>query len=460
MPPIKLIVFDFDGCLIDLRETHFTVLNQALSEVNPQYAITPNEQTTTFEGLSTKRKLALLSDLKGLPADTHARIFDRKQALTIEAIKQTIQRDDKLISLLTILRAQGYKTAIASNAIFDTVYAGLMALGVWKLFDRIYSNEDIDPARQKPCPDIYLRAMLDFGVDPSQTLIVEDSKVGREAAYRSGAFVCGVDNPNDLTLQRIERAIQQAKPKPKRWAGGGVNIVVAASGAGSRFAKAGYKLPKPLIDVQGKPMIQRVVENLNIDARFIFVVQKTHYDGYYLGTLLNSIAPRCEVICVDKLTEGAACSVLLAREFIDNDDHLIIANSDQVIDWDAEGFMWQLVSQEVDGQMLTFNGDNPQWSYAREENGWVVEVAEKRVISNHATSGIYAWRRGKDFVRYADQMIAKDIRTNGEFYVCPVYQEAINDGKKIKIFECAGMFGMGTPSELEATLASGALGRI
>jgi HAD superfamily hydrolase (TIGR01509 family) len=454
---IKLIIADFDGVLCALRSVHYEALNQALAEIDPQHIITPEEHITIFDGLSTKRKLEMLTATKNLPADTHAHIHARKQILTIQAIKQHINQDQKLIDLLTTLKARGYKLCVASNAIRDTINTGLTQLGVWHLFDRIYSNEDVRADRQKPCPDIYLKAMVDFGVDPNETLIIEDSKHGREAAYRSGAFVCGVDNPNDLTLEVIQRAIAKTKPLPKRWTGNRVNIVVPMSGLGSRFTAAGYVLPKPLIDVAGKPMIEWIVSNLPIDCRFIFIVQKEHYEHFALGTLLNAIAPGCVIIPIDGQTEGACCTVLKAKEYIDNDDHLIIANSDQYVDWDVCSFMWSMISNErCDAQILTFRDTNPKWSFAKVgDNGWVSEVAEKRVISDLATVGIYAMRKGSEWCKFAEQMIAKNIRVNNEFYVAPVFNEYIGAGKKVKTFDCNRMYGMGTPGDLEQTLASG-----
>jgi HAD superfamily hydrolase (TIGR01509 family) len=452
---IKLICFDYDGVIADLRNVHYEALNTSLAEIDPKFTITMHEHISIYDGLSTKHKLTLLSQTKDFPTDAkiHTAVFEHKQVSTIEAIKRNIKPNPYLQSVLQELRARGYVLVLVSNAIHDTIYAGMIQLGVWSLFDRVYCNTDC--TKQKPHPEIYLRAMVDMGFGPDETLIVEDSKHGREAAYRSGAFVCGVDSPDDLTLARLEMAIYNAKPKLKRWTGGGINIVIPMSGLGARFTKAGYKMPKPLIDVAGKPMIQRVIENIPIDGRFIFILQKAHYDGYYLGTLLNSIAPGCEIITVDGQTQGAACTVLKAVDFIHNNEHLLIANSDQWIDWNVDSFMWSMIASSADGGILTFKDDNPKWSFAKVGNdGWVSEVAEKRPISNNATCGFYYYKRGREFVEYANQMIAKDIRVNNEFYVCPAFNEAISAGKKIKTHECLGMYGMGLPEDLEATLQS------
>ncbi len=235
-----------------------------------------------------------------------------------------------------------------------------------------------------------------------------------------------------------------------------MNVLIPMAGAGSRFEKAGYTFPKPLIEVDGKPMIQVIVENLNIDAKHIFIVQKSHYEKYNLKALLNLITNNnCEIVQVDGMTEGAACTTLLARQYIDNDESLVIANSDQFVEWDSNEFMYSMTADNIDAGILSFTATHPKWSFAKlNDEGFVEEVAEKKPISDIATVGIYYWKHGSDYVKYADQMIAKDIRTNGEFYVCPVFNEAIADDKKVKVFQIEKMYGLGTPEDLDKFLRS------
>ena len=186
-----------------------------------------------------------------------------------------------------------------------------------------------------------------------------------------------------------------------------------------------------MIDVNGKPMIQVVVDSLNIDAKYIYVVQKEHYEKYNLNHFLSLITPNCEIVQIDEMTEGAACTTLLAKKYIDNDEPLLIANSDQYIEWDSNEFMYSMVADDIDGGILTFTASHPKWSFAKlNKEGFVEKVAEKEPISNIATVGIYFHSKGSDYVKYAEQMIERDIRTNNEFYVCPVFNEAIQDGKK------------------------------
>ena len=165
--------------------------------------------------------------------------------------------------------------------------------------------------------------------------------------------------------------------------------------------------------------------------------------------MLNLIAPACDIVLVDGVTEGAACTTLLARKYIDNDKPLIIANSDQYVEWNSNEVIYAWSADEIDGGILTFESTHPKWSFAKiDDYGFVSEVAEKKPISNNATVGVYYWQKGSEYVKYADQMIDKNVRTNNEFYVCPVFNEAIQDGKKIKIKEIKKMWGLGTPEDL------------
>ena len=233
------------------------------------------------------------------------------------------------------------------------------------------------------------------------------------------------------------------------WKSEKLNVLIPMAGAGSRFESAGYTFPKPLIEVRGKPMIQVVVDNLNIEANYIFIVQKKHFVKYNLEYLLRLIAPNCKIVQIDGITEGAACTTLLASEYIDNSNPLLIANSDQFVEWNSSETIYSFESEGVSGGIVTFEATHPKWSYVKlGEDGNVSEVAEKKPISNMATVGIYYWRKGSDYVKYANQMITRNIRTNGEFYVCPVFNEAIDDGLKFRVRNASKMWGIGTPEDL------------
>lgn len=236
-----------------------------------------------------------------------------------------------------------------------------------------------------------------------------------------------------------------------------INIVIPMAGRGSRFAAAGYTHPKPLIPVGGKPMIQWVVDNVRPTRshRFIFICLAEHLTMHSgILTALKTLCPGCAIVPVDSVTEGAACTVLLAREIINTDDPLMIVNADQFVDLKIDQYLSKMDECGADGLIMTFWSDHPKWSYClMRADGLVSEVVEKRVVSNEATVGIYNFRRGSDYVRAAEAMIAKNLRVNNEFYVAPSYNELIQEGKKIAVVatgrEYDGMYGLGVPDDLE-----------
>ena len=452
---MKLIIFDLDGVLVEARDIHYEALNRALAEVDEKYVIGREEHLSSYDGLSTSKKLKKLTKEKGLPESLHGQVWEGKQKCTHKVISDTVEPSSLIHMLLRRLKAEGYTIYCASNSIRSSVKLMLLKTGYIEFIDEYFSNEDVK--NPKPHSEIYLKCMVHAGVNPEDCLIVEDSHIGREAAAKSGANVLGVKGLEDVNIKNVFAAIEDAdskiKPINPKWQGGNMKVLIPMAGAGSRFEKAGYTFPKPLIEVDGKPMIQVIVENLNIDAQHIFIVQKEHYEKYNLQYLLNLIAPGCEIVQVDGVTEGAACTTLLAKEFINNDEPLLTANSDQFVEWNSNEFLYSMQASGVDGGILTFESVHPKWSFAKlDENGFVSEVAEKKPISDKATVGVYYWAKGSDYVKYAEQMIANDTRVNGEFYVCPVFNEAVSDKKKIKTFHVDKMWGLGTPEDLEVFL--------
>jgi HAD superfamily hydrolase (TIGR01509 family) len=451
MNKVKLIIFDLDGVLVDAKNIHYDALNKALGD---DYMITWEEHLSIYDGLKTHQKLGMLTEKKGLPLDRHDLIWNTKQYWTLKMLKE-LSPNKTLQDLMSELVNDNYKIAVCSNSIRKTVLTVISKLGLMEYMDYIISNEDVQ--NSKPHPEMYWRVISKMGCLPEETLIIEDSPYGLLAASRSKSHILRVKNPQEVNhtniynkLKEIEMGYINDKPK---WVDKKLNILVPMAGAGSRFKEAGYSFPKPLIDVKGKPMIQVVVENLNIEANFIFVVQKEHREKYNLDTLLNLISPKCKIVDVDFLTEGAACTALLAKEYINNNNPLLFANSDQFIEWDSNEFMYKMNETDVDGGIVSFRSTHPKWSFAKvDEIGNVTEVAEKNPISDIATVGLYYWKHGSDFVKYAEKMIEEDIRVNNEFYVCPVFNEAIKDGKTIKTFDIDKMWGLGTPEDLNQFL--------
>jgi HAD superfamily hydrolase (TIGR01509 family) len=448
---IKLIIFDLDGVLVEAKKIHYEALNQALTEEGNQFTIDWDEHLNVFDGLKTSEKLKLLHERKSLPIDSFSRIWERKQKITLEALKE-IKFNKNLYEAFSEL-SKKYKIACCSNSIRKTILTVLSRLGIIEFFDLILSNEDV--INSKPHPEIYWKAISAMSCLPEEVLILEDSPYGLLAASRSHSNLLRIREPQEVNLTNIKNRLNELNNKKSnmipKWKDKNLNVLIPMAGAGSRFEKAGYTFPKPLIEVDKNPMIQVVVENLNIDANYIFIVQKSHREKYNLDTMLNLIAPNCKIVDVDGVTEGAACTTLLAKEFINNDCPLVMANSDQFVEWNSNDFMYSMNETGCDGGIVTFTATHPKWSFAKvdELTGLVSEVAEKNPISDMATVGIYYWSKGSDYVKYAEEMIKENIRVNNEFYVCPVFNQAIKDNKKIRTYKASEMWGLGTPEDLE-----------
>lgn len=232
-----------------------------------------------------------------------------------------------------------------------------------------------------------------------------------------------------------------------------LNIVIPMAGRGSRFANAGYDLPKPLIPIHGQPMIRVVIENLRPrrEHRFHFLLLREHARDHGLDEKLREWAPGCVLTFVDEVTEGAACTVLLARQHIDNPDALMIANCDQYVDVDIDAYLDSM--GEADGLIMTMKAHDNKWSFVRFDGDRITEVVEKEVVSDEATVGIYNYKSGSAFVKATDEMIQANLRVNNEFYVAPAYNQMIAAGADLRVFNIGavadGMYGIGVPADLE-----------
>jgi NDP-sugar pyrophosphorylase family protein len=224
-----------------------------------------------------------------------------------------------------------------------------------------------------------------------------------------------------------------------------MNIVIPMAGQGSRFKEAGYDVPKPFIPIHGKPMIEHVIENVEVPGSKFYLLCRLEHIPHLQDTGLCG-RKNVAYIPVEHPTEGAACTVLLAEAFINNAEPLIICNCDQYLDYDREGWR-HFIAREQAG-IMTFQASGNQWSYSLEEHGRVVKVAEKEAISDTATVGLYFFGKGFYFVNGAKRMIEKNIRTRNEFYVCPTFNELV-DKITVRNFPVRHMYGLGTPEDFQ-----------
>lgn len=230
-----------------------------------------------------------------------------------------------------------------------------------------------------------------------------------------------------------------------------ITVVMPMAGRGRRFIDQGIAVPKPLIKLAGHPIVEWIVKTLDIpDARFVFIVRKEHVESHGIDQLLKRLVPGADILVIDQVTEGSVCTVLLAHDFINNNSELIIKDCDQIINWNSRIFLEFVKRRQADGAIVTIPTQNPGFSYVRLGSDYmrIEETREKQVISMFGCSGLYYFTKGVEFVKYASLMIAKNIRVNNEFYVSPVYNEYIEDGRHIVNFPIAEMFSFNTPDEL------------
>lgn len=443
---IKSIYFDLDGVLVDSCEIHYLALNKALNHHG--LGIDRTTHFVKFDGLPTINKL----QKSGIDPSLYPIIWENKQKYTLDYI-QNYKPDERIIFILKTLKEWGYKISVASNCIRETLDSILEKKGFAPHVDFTVCNQDVN--HPKPSPEMYLKCLINDNIATYEALIIEDSFVGQQAALASGCHLLTIKNSASLTLDKIVHKITDINLlNTIKYQNDDLTIVIPCAGAGSRFEKVGYTKPKPLIDVNGKPMIQVVVENLSIRAHYIYLVQKSFAEEF--KCLVNAITPgRCTVIELDGVTDGAACTILKAKEYINNENPILIVNSDQYLEWDVKDFINQMISNKtIDAGISTFTDTQDKWSFVKlNKDGHVVQVSEKNPISDIATTGVYYWKHGSDFCKFAQQMINKDIRVNGEFYVCPVFNEAIQDGKIIKTSMVDKMWGLGTPEDLNNYLS-------
>jgi beta-phosphoglucomutase-like phosphatase (HAD superfamily)/dTDP-glucose pyrophosphorylase len=444
-------IFDLDGVLVDFKTVHQDAFLLAWNSTYPKLFIDDKFHSEHLEARSTLQKLGILSKFFNLDIDAQV-VSDKKQEITFKLLETSPVYSNTRQAIMWAVE-NNISISCCSNSIRKTVESSLSKLADLTVFKSILSNEDV--VNPKPSPDIYNKAVELLGSAPSNTIVFEDSLVGKAAARAAGLNVVEIVDALDITpgfLKEIHTYKQRMEPTQ-------INVVIPMAGLGSRFKTEGYEIPKPFLPVFGKPMFKRVIDNivpvsLRDRANVHIVVRREH--AVMFDSLKDS--SRIHIHVVEKLTEGAACTVLTLKDHINNDFPLVIANSDQYLEWSADDFYRCLFHPDFDGVISTFEQPSPldlRWSYSQiNSEGCVVRVAEKEYIGPLATTGIYGWKRGSDFVSDAESMITQNIRVNNEFYVCPVYNLGIGRKLKIRTHKCTKMWGLGVPKDYEYFLVN------
>lgn len=443
---IKAIFFDLDWVLADIKDIHFDSLNDALPE---DCKISKEKHYAMFDWLPTMEKLKILKAQWHVLNEVD--IEENKQEFTLSRLKK-YHVPYHVIETVRHL-CQEYYLWVCSNSVYQTVDIITKQFDTWA-FNVTYSNNDV--CESKPHPEIYIKATLESWFSPNEVLIIEDSPRWVHAALASGCHVLRVNDTWEVTIENIMNEISRINKLDRNdvYQNRKMNVVIPMAWRWSRFQEQGYVMPKPLIDVEWKFMIQRVIENINIDANYVFIVKKEDIEKHNIDLILKALKPDCKIVITDGITEGTACTCLLAKEHIDNDNPVFFCNSDQlVLDWKPNEFFYNALCRELDASILTFPAEWNKWSYAKtDENGRVTEVAEKNAISNEATVWFYYYKHWKDFVKAAESMIKKNIRTNNEFYLCPVFNEVLKEKKYVWTYKCKEMYGIWTPDDLKLFL--------
>lgn len=226
------------------------------------------------------------------------------------------------------------------------------------------------------------------------------------------------------------------------------------AGKGTRLL--GYDShPKPLIKILGKTIVQWSVETLGLEGNYIFCCKQEHIDKFEIDKKLKEIVPNCKIVSINYQTNGPVQSALEASHLIDNDDELIISDTDHYLDWDPNYFNKKIRTQEIDGCVMVFPEEcnSKVASYVKLNNeGYVIEAAEKNLISKIGTAGLHYFKKGSDFVKYANEMIKRDIAYNNEFFVSLMYNLFAEADKKIIVYPVTKMWALGSPTELNLFL--------
>lgn len=233
-----------------------------------------------------------------------------------------------------------------------------------------------------------------------------------------------------------------------------MNIVIPMAGLGTRFKNEGFEVPKPIIETNGKTLIEHSVSTLGVEGNYIFITRKYENPEHniLLSKRLKEIVPNSIEIQLSEPTRGAVETVLSAKEYINNDDGLIITNCDQITDWDSEEFNMFINNPNIDGVVVTYPSTNPKNSFALIEKGFITKLVEKEAVSNVALIGVHYWKRGSDFVDSAEKLL-NDFEETGrpECYISESYNYLINDGLSIKNYHISEnqYISLGTPYDLK-----------
>ena len=431
----KNFLFDLDGVLVDSFDIQYQSTIDAINNYT-KIDITAEIDKILKSTITTKKKLDYLGEQNIISNAQLLDIYNEKKKIA-DNIFNNLIIDDEKVKLFSFLKKKKCKIAVVTNGNKNSAKIILKSLGLYNFLDLLISNEDV--VNPKPHSEPYIKAISHFGGDLKNFIIFEDSETGLTSAYGTGCKVYKVENTNDINLSLIKQMNNLNR-----------NILIPAAGLGSRFQKRGFKLQKPLIELENKTLIEHAVSSLDIEGNYIFVIRKLDNNiNIELITALRNIQPECKIIEIDYVTEGSASTCYLAKEFIDNDDELIISNCDQILKWDSKKFLEY--SSNYDCSVLTYKSNEDKNSFIKtDENNKGIEIREKEVISDNALVGVHYFKKGSDFIKSYEHIFNNNIKFKNEYYVSTVCNHLINEGKEVVNYpfqEKELYYSTGTPED-------------
>lgn len=409
-------LFDLDGVIVDTVNIQYDSTRKAIKEHCNYDIQDDNEVNNVFlKTITTKDKLKYLNQKNIIEKKDINIIYDLKKNIA-NKIFINLKRDTTKIELFSFLKERKNKIAVVTNSNKNSAEIVLKALGLYDFIDLLISNEDVSNC--KPHSEPYIKAIAHFGGSLSKFIIFEDSESGLISARGTGCFVYHIKNVNNLNLNLITKLNLL-----------NINILIPMAGLGSRFTKRGFKSQKPLIELNNKTLIEHSISSLNIEGNYIFIIRKkNNKSNIELINILKEIKKNCKIIEIDYVTEGSASTCYLAKEMINDNNELIIANCDQILEWDSEKFLD--TSRSYEACVLTYISNDIKNSFIKLENNLGIEIKEKEAISDTALVGVHYFKRGKDFVLSYEEVFKKKFKFKNEYYVSTVCDNLIKQGIK------------------------------
>ena len=411
-------LFDLDGVLVNTVNIQYDSTIKAISKyVNISLLKNQNIDNILKSTITTINKLDYLIKENIISDKDKLNIYNEKKIIANNCFND-LTVDNEKVKLFSFLKNKKCKIAVVTNGNKNSAIIILKALGLYQFLDLLITNEDV--VNSKPHSEPFIKAISYFGGNLENFIIFEDSEIGLKSANGTGCKVYKVDNPIDINISLIKQLNNLNR-----------NILIPAAGLGSRYINRGFKLQKPLIELENKTLIEHAISSLNIEGNYIFVIRKIdNNSNIELIKALRNIQPECKVIEIDYITEGSASTCYLAKEFIDNNDELIISNCDQILKWDSKKYLEY--SSNYDCSVLTYKSNEDKNSFIKtDENNIGIEIREKEVISENALVGVHYFKKGSDFIKSYEYIFKNNIKFKNEYYVSTVCNDLITKGKKV-----------------------------